>query len=359
MSRPECWLRGVATGAAAVLMAACATREPAPAPVPVAVAVAKPRVEAPLPPPAGGRVLGRSERFVIYQPAAGDTLRSIAAHFVGSESRDWVIADFNGVAQAEPDRPLAIPLKQLNPTGVYADQYQTVPILCYHRFATGSGNSGGKMVISAANFAAQLDWLRRNDYRVITLSQLTAFLLGRQALPKRSVVITIDDGYESVHRVALPLLRKYGFPATLFAYTDFIGAADALSWAQLQDLVASGLVDVQAHSKSHRNLIERAAADSDDRYRQMLDTEARAPRELLERKLPVQVRYYAYPYGDANQAVLDALTRQRYQLAVTVNPGGNGFFAQPLMLRRTMIYGDIDLAAFKLKLQTVRGVATP
>ena len=308
-------------------------------------------------------MLGRSERFVIYQPAAGDTLRSIAAHFLGSEARDWVVADFNALSsawQAEPDRPLAIPLKPINPVGVYADQYQTVPILCYHRFAGGNGNgNGGKMVISAASFAAQLDWLARNDYRVITLSQLTAFLQGRQALPKRAVVITIDDGYESVHRVALPLLRKHGFPATLFAYTDFIGAADALSWAQLQELVASGLIDVQAHSKSHRNLIERVAGDSDERYRQMLDTEARAPRELLERKLPVQVRYYAYPYGDANQAVLEALARQRYQLALTVNPGGNGFFAQPLMLRRTMIYGDIDLAAFKLKLQTVRAVAAP
>ncbi len=340
----------------AVLIGACTTRATPPAP--------ELRVEAPSP-PAGGRVLGRSERFVIYQPASGDTLRSIAARFLGSESRDWVVADFNGLTgawQAEPERTLAIPLKPINPTGTHADHYQTVPILCYHRFATGSANGnsgGGKMVISAANFAAQLEWLARNDYRVIPLSQLGAFLQGRQALPKRAVVITIDDGYESVYRVALPLLRKYGFPATLFVYTDFIGAGDALSWAQLQDLVASGLVDVQAHSKSHRNLIERPTADPDPSYRQMLDSETRTPRELLESKLSVQVRSYAYPYGDANQAVLDALARHRYQLAVTVNPGGNGFFAQPLMLRRTMIYGDIDLAAFKLKLQTVRGFAAP
>ena len=352
-------LRVLGVVAAAMLIAACAARAPAPG--------AKPQVEAAAA-PAGSRVLGRSERFVIYQPAPGDTLRSIAARFLGSESRDWVIADFNGVTQAEPERTLTIPLKQINPAGIHADQYQTVPILCYHRFAAGggsasghvSGNSGGgKMVVSAANFAAQLNWLARNDYRVITLSQLSSFLQGRQALPKRAVVITIDDGYESVHRVALPLLRKHGFAATLFAYTDFIGATDALSWAQLQDLVASGLIDVQAHSKSHRNLIERTATESDDRYRQMLDSEIRIPRELLERRLSVPVRAYAYPYGDANQAVLDALVRERYQLGVTVNPGGNGFFAQPLMLRRTMIYGDLDLAGFKQKLQTTRGIAAP
>ena len=306
-------------------------------------------------------MLGRSERFVIYQPAAGDTLRSISARFLGAESRDWIVADFNGIAQAEADRPLVVPLKPINPLGVYADQYQTVPILCYHRFGGGGGNSNGsgKMTVSAANFAAQLDWLARNDYHVIGLAQLVGFLEGRQAVPKRSVVITIDDGYESVHRVALPLLRKHGFAATLFVYTDFIGSPDALSWAQLQDLVASGLVDVQAHSKTHRNLIEREAGEPDERYRQWLDIEVRAPRELLERKLPVQVRHYAFPYGDANQTLLDLLARQRYQLGLTVNPGGNGFFAQPLMLRRTMVYGDQDLSVFKLKLQTARGIGFP
>jgi peptidoglycan/xylan/chitin deacetylase (PgdA/CDA1 family) len=356
-------IQGVAMAmvvAVAAFVSACATRAPempaasTPAIDPVTSAV-----------PMVGKVLGRSDRFIVYQPIVGETLRSIAARFLGSESRDWVIGDFNGIAQAEADRPLVVPLKSINPMGVYADQYQTVPILCYHRFGNGSvtgtinGNGAAKMAMSGSNFAAQLEWLAHNDYHVIPLSQLVGFLEGRQALPKRSVVITIDDGYESVHRIALPLLRKYGFPATLFVYSDFVGASDALSWAQLQDLTASGLVDVQAHSKTHRNLIEHDAADTDDRYRQMLETEARTPRDILERKLQIQVRQYAYPYGDANQAVLDVLTRQRYQVGVTVNPGGNGFFAQPLMLRRTMIYGDQDLTSFKLKLQIARATGLP
>jgi len=300
-------------------------------------------------------VLGQGERFLIYQPVEGDTLRSIAARFLGSASRDWVIADFNNVTRATADAPLVVPLKPVNPIGVTVDGYQTVPVLCYHRF----GNGAGKMVVSAANFSAQLDWLARNDYHVLPLAQLAGFLDGKQPLPRRSVVITIDDGYESVHRVALPLLRKYGFPATVFIYTDFIGATDALSWAQLQELAASGLVDVQAHSKSHRNLIERDPAETDEHYRQMIDTEVRTPRELLERRLGIPVRQFAYPYGDSNQVILDALGRQRYQLAFTVSPGGNAFFAQPLMLRRTMIYGDMDIAMFRQKLQTSRPLALP
>jgi len=305
---------------------------------------------------AAGEVLARGERFVVYTPQREDTLQSIAARFLGSEDKDWLIAEFNGSARVDAGQPLAVPLEAWNPIGVYAGQYQTVPILCYHRFGNGTG---GKMVVSAASFAAQLDWLARNDYRVIRLSQLLGYLQGRQALPKRSVVITIDDGYESVHRYAFPLLRKHRFAATVFVYTDFLGAGDALTWPQLQEMAYSGLIDIQPHSKSHRNLIERSAAETDERYRQDLEAEARVPREILERRLSTLVRHYALPYGDANELVLDVLARQRYQLAVTVNPGGNPFFAQPLMLRRTMIFGDQDLEAFKSRLQTSRSFALP
>ena len=82
------------------------------------------------------------------------------------------------------------------------------------------------MMVSAPQFEAQLDWLARNNYQVLRLADVAGFLAGKKALPQRSVVITIDDGYETVYRHAFPLLKKYGFPATLFVYTDFIGSRD-------------------------------------------------------------------------------------------------------------------------------------
>jgi peptidoglycan/xylan/chitin deacetylase (PgdA/CDA1 family) len=330
-----------------VALAGCSTKSLAPPSPPAVPPHARPSV--------GGEVIARNDRFVVYLPAPGDDLRSIAASLLGSEERDWVIGEYNQVDRAEPGQPLVVPLKSPNPMGVRGGEYQTVPILCYHRFGAG----GGKMTVSAASFAAQLEWLSRNGYRVIRLADLVAYLKGEQALPRRSVVITIDDGYESVHRVAFPLLRKHGFPATVFVYTDFIGAGDALNWAQLQELSGSGLIDIQAHSKSHRNLIERGPDETDELYRQALEVEMRAPRELLERKLAGSVKHYALPFGDANEAVLASLAKQSYTLAVTVNPGGNAFFAQPLMLHRTMIFGDHDLEAFKARLETSKRFVKP
>jgi peptidoglycan/xylan/chitin deacetylase (PgdA/CDA1 family) len=302
-----------------------------------------------------GEVLTRNERLLIYRPAADETLRSIAARWLGREDRDWEIAELNGLSAPEPGQPLVVPLQPVNLPGVSQGALQTVPILSYHRIDFG----GGRLTVTPTNFAQQMDWLARNAYRVVPLSRLQAFLTGRERLPPRSVVITIDDGHESAHRLALPLLRQHGFPATVFVVGDFVGVGDALNWKQLRELVASGLIEIGAHSKTHRNLARRTVDESDALYRRELELELRAPRELLERQLGQPVRHFAFPYGDANAEVLQVLAQQAYSLAVTVSAGGNPVYAQPLLLRRTMIFGDHDLATFGSKLQISRPIGTP
>jgi peptidoglycan/xylan/chitin deacetylase (PgdA/CDA1 family) len=96
--------------------------------------------------------------------------------------------------------------------------------------------------------------------------------------------------------------------------------------------------------------------ESERSYRARLDKELTAGRDLLKRNLGVTVSMFAYPYGDTNAAVVERVEKADYRLAVTVNPGGNPFFASPLLLQRTMIFGDHDIEAFKARLQTFREV---
>ncbi|WP_326534380.1 polysaccharide deacetylase family protein [Pseudorhodoferax sp.] len=358
-------MKALAVAAVALLLAGCASRAPSPAaadaaappPGPAAPATDPAAADPGARPQAGGGVLGRNERLLVYSPVAGDTLAGIGARFMSDAHAAWLLADANhGITQPEPGVPLVVPLRPLNPAGLLADGLQTVPILCYHRLGAGSS----KMVVAPAQFEAQMNWLVDNGYRVIALADLAAFLAGRRQLPQRAVVITFDDGYASVYRHAYPVLKRLGLPATVFVYTDFIGGGDALTWPQLREMQLSGLIDLQSHSKSHRNLTERLPAENDERYRSQLDQEMRAPRELLERRLPaLQVRHLAYPFGDANDTVLDAASRHGYTLGATVVPGGNPFYAHPLMLRRTMIFGDTTLDAFRTRLQVSRPLAAP
>lgn len=355
----------VAVWALAASLWGCGSAPPAPAAPNQRTSASAPAVPIAPAAPTGavdgarGSVVGRNERLLIYLPEAGDSLAAVAGRLLGSPAQAWKIAEANGQRwQPAAGLPLIVPLTTTNPLGVTADGYQTVPILCYHRFGTGPS----KMIVSPAQFEAQLDWLARNHYKVLRLKELAPFLAGREALPQRSVVITFDDGYETVYRHAYPALKKFGFSATLFVYSDFIGTRDGLSWAQLQEMAASGVIDIQAHSKTHRNLVERGAAESEASYRKSIETEVRQPRALLERRLAatgVQVRHFAFPFGDANDLVLEAMARDEYSLGVTVNPGGNPFFAQPFMLRRTMIFGDHDLDDFKARLQIRKALGRP
>ena len=175
-------------------------------------------------------------------------------------------------------------------------------------------------------------------------------LEGREALPPKSVAITIDDGYRATHEVAFPILRKYGFPATLFLYTDFVGAPDALTWTQMREMIAAGTFAVQPHSKSHSNLAVRQADENEARYRERVRREIDAPVEAIRRELGIRAQVFAFPYGDVNDVVAAELRGRGIEMGVTVTPGGNAFYAPPLMLRRTMIFGGDDLDAFRGKL---------
>lgn len=324
-----------------LFMAGCAT----PSATPPVVVVSPDALPAA---PAG--VIARNDRFAVYVPRAEDTLASVAREFLGSDSRAWEISAFNTVTELTPGQAIAIPLQPVNALGISAKGYQTVPILCYHRV----GPQTNLMIMPRETFAAQMEYLARNHYNVIRLGDLPDFLSGKRPLPPRAVVITFDDGHVSTYQHAYPILRKYGFPATFFLYTDFLGGGEGLTWAQINEMSKSGLIDMQSHSKSHANLIVRLAGESEPRYSERIHTELRVPREVIERNVPGKVTHHAFPFGDANQVVLERLTQTGHQLGLTVNPGGNAFFAYPLMLRRTMIFGAASMENFRAALQVFR-----
>jgi peptidoglycan/xylan/chitin deacetylase (PgdA/CDA1 family) len=333
-------MRAVAVGAAVValiMLAGCA-EAPQRAPTEPEVAAA----------PETGVVLARDDAFVIVVAGPGEDLATLAQRYLGDRGKRWWIGEFNNVDEVRPGQTVVIPMKPVSPTGVYANGFLTVPILCYHRF----GPRTSQLVVSPAAFEAQMDYLARNGYHVIPLSRVTDFIDRGEPIPRKSVVLTIDDGFRSTYEIAFPVLKKYGFPATLFLYSDFVGAPDAMTWQQMKELEASGLVTIQPHSKTHANLTLKLAGETDAKYRERMRAEVDVPIRAIADHLAVGSVAYAYPYGDVNDTVVDLLKRQGVRLGLTVTPGGNGFFAYPFMLRRSMVFGGDSLDVFKAKLTT-------
>lgn len=284
----------------------------------------------------------RGEEYVVHTATPDDTWASLADTYLKDKGKWWLIADFNKTSEVAAGQQIIIPLIHPNPVGVYSSGYQTVMILCYHRF----GQNKSKMVITPADFDAQMTYLKKHDYRVIPLSGIHSFLKGDTTLPRRAVVITIDDGYRSSYDIAYPILRKYNFPATMFVYSDFMGSRDALGRSEMKEMIGSGLIDIQPHSKTHISMGKRLANESDEAYRRRIDEEIRIPGQQIRKGLGLPLHTFAYPYGDTNDFLISQLKNADYSAGVTVNAGGNPAFAYPFKLRRTMIYGDRDMASF-------------
>jgi peptidoglycan/xylan/chitin deacetylase (PgdA/CDA1 family) len=196
----------------------------------------------------------------------------------------------------------------------------TVPILAYHRVGPTVADS---MTITTAVFEAQLQYLQENGYTVIPLRSLIDYRLGKApAPPPRSVVITFDDGHRSVYEVALPLIRKYHVPVTLFIYPSAISnshAPYAMSWEQLGELVDTGLFDVQSHTYWHPNFKREKQRLAPAEYSKLVATQLQKSRAALEKRFAGHVDLLAWPFGIYDDDLLESARQAGYTAAFSID----------------------------------------
>jgi peptidoglycan/xylan/chitin deacetylase (PgdA/CDA1 family) len=317
-------VRALTLGAALLLLAGCAST--------AATAPDKP----------AGTVVGESEDFVVVYARGGETAEALARAHLGEAAKAWMIEDWNGARTFAAGQRVVIPKRPWNVAGVEANGYQLVPILVYHNLGP---QSKGRLVLGADAFAQQMRYLKTEGYRVITLADFVEWVQGKRQLPKKSVVLTFDDGYQAFRAHAYPVLKELGFPATLFVYTDYVGASrNALSWDDLKALAAEGF-DVQAHSKTHGDL-RRAAGETDAQYARRMQGELAEPLRLFQRQLGRTVPFLAYPYGRVDDALLARVREHGYLAAFTVRRESNASFVRPLQISRSQVYSEMTLEQF-------------
>ena len=330
--------RGTALAAALVLaVAACSTTRQAQAPP-------EPTPPAPQVPSRPGVREGEvfeSREFIVTRAKAGDTLETLAARHLGDPKKRWMIEDYMGVRTLSEGQEVVIPKLEWNPVGVFPWGYQLVPILVYHNI---SAQDKGKLSLASKTFDAQIKQLHADGFHALSLSDFVAFTTGRRQLPRRSVLLTFDDGYKSFVQYARPILKDYGFGATLFVYSDFIGAGTALSWQELRTLSEQGF-DVQAHSKTHTNL-RRKEGESEAAYAKRIEAELAFPLSLYKKNLPRPVDALAYPYGEMDDELIPYVAKFGYAVAFTVRRQSNAAFVSPLKISRSQIYSEMTMKDF-------------
>ena len=196
-------------------------------------------------------------------------------------------------------------------------------------------------------FRSQLEEIRRGGFHVVTLAALRDHLERGTPLPSKPLVLSFDDNGHGIYENAFPLLRRYGFPATLFVHTNFVGKTTTKrhnTWDQLREMERSGSIDVQSLTANHPPDLRKLADAA-------IVHELRLSKLSLERRLGRRVFALVYPEDNYDERLARLAAANGYELGFTED-WGNAEVAQTapnrseslLLLHRYSILTRFDQA---------------
>ncbi|MGH7846179.1 MAG: polysaccharide deacetylase family protein [Candidatus Binatia bacterium] len=232
-----------------------------------------------------------------------------------------------------------------------------LPILCYHHVGVpATGNGHRHLWLSRERFATQMAYLAEQGYSCLNLRDALASLNGGHEIPLRSAVVTFDDGYEDFRREAYPVLRSYGFRATVFLVAGAVGGVSRwagnpefplMGWKDIRELSPEG-IEFGSHSLTHPRLT-RVPLDAAER-------ELRESRQILEDELGTAVHSFSYPYGAWDLNVEKLVREADYQFACSMLQGNLHAPRARYHLKRVAVDELTPMAQFRRMLSPVYDV---
>ncbi|MBI4928251.1 MAG: polysaccharide deacetylase family protein [Anaerolineae bacterium] len=209
-----------------------------------------------------------------------------------------------------------------------------IPVLLYHHIVLENPN-GSRYVVTLDQFTKQMQWLEDNGYHTITVEELTRAVDYGTLLPEKPVVITFDDGNLDVYQRAFPVMNQHNFKATMYLIGTAIGSDDHVTAAMIQEMVSRGW-EMGSHSMTHADLLK-----SENRAYEICTS-----RNTLMEKLGLPINSFAYPFGSADQDIMQIVSDCQY-----TSGAGLGIFTQHtpwtmFYFSRREVQGDFDMDQF-------------
>ncbi|MCM8783416.1 MAG: polysaccharide deacetylase family protein [Candidatus Omnitrophica bacterium] len=131
---------------------------------------------------------------------------------------------------------------------IWAFPKYSIPVLLYHSIS----DNDNLLSVKPDNFKKQVAYLKKANYRIIKLDEFLEIMESRKKIPRKTVVITFDDGYKDNFTYAYPILKECNFPAIIFLITGKVGKEiDFLNWDEIKEMVGSKIIDFGGHTRNH------------------------------------------------------------------------------------------------------------
>lgn len=213
-------------------------------------------------------------------------------------------------------------------------------ILTYHNI---SNIKIDPWVTSPSFFESEMEWLAEQGYRGISLKEFC-----KNTEQEKAVVLTFDDGYKDFFDIAMPILDKLNFKATIFIVSKLIGdiaqwrtvilRPPLLSWDEIYIIVNTGY-EIGSHGLYHRDFFRLS--------REELEQEIAGSKELIEEKLGISIVSFSYPWERCNEQILNIVNKAGYKYACIHNKKCRiDFKVDPFRLRRRVMNDRISVKDF-------------
>lgn len=252
---------------------------------------------------------------------------------------------------------------------------EKLTVLSYHEIANPDQALIPEYAVTPTMFVRQIDWLRNNGYRFVSVDQVLADQAGRKPLPDKAVLITFDDGYRSVYDNAWPILKMFSIPAVVAVVGSWqddqrvvnfdgkeIPRERLMSWAQLREMSDSGLVEIGSHSFDlhhgiHGNpqgntlpaattrawLTDSKRYEDEVAYQKRVTADLKQSSAVIRRYIGRAPRVIAWPYGRYNATLRDIAGQLGMIVGLTLDDGANMADTPLWGLRRILVSREMAL----------------
>jgi biofilm PGA synthesis lipoprotein PgaB len=238
------------------------------------------------------------------------------------------------------------------------------------------------MAVADRNFVEHLDWLAENGYHFISIQQIIEAHAGKAPLPPKAVLLSFDDGFESFYTRVFPILKARRIPAvqavigTWMARTarpDVPGNKPVLTWEQVREMSASGLVEIASHTDDmHRSIDSNPQGgfapavttrryipaehryETDREYEKRLADGMQRSSDFIYKATGKRPRVIVWPFGEYNDVAVAAAKRAGMPITLAEDDGINDARSDLRVIDRMIITDDPETPAFASIVTTLR-----
>ncbi len=218
----------------------------------------------------------------------------------------------------------------------YAKESIRVPVIMYHHILKDESKSND-YIITPKQFEEDLNFLKKNGYTTVLVRDIINYVEGKGELPEKPVILSFDDGHESIYRYIYPLIKKNNHKIIISVvgkYSEEFSKTEEshinysyLKWKQIKEMNESSLVEIgshtyDCHSADKRKGIKKLKNESLEEYEEFLENDLAKLNNLLS-EINITPVTFTYPFGYTDKNSIKIIKRMGFKASLGCEEGIN------------------------------------